>query len=263
MTVGGDFIPVGDAGRDFDSPSYPKLFGLTVTPTVSGALVALLGLAGAGYLLVNVVQPAWTENQTLRQDITQKESQLLNQEEVQQRIQTARQDLRQAEQLQADVLTLFATRESLNTLLLDLNERVQAQTIDPNQARGERAALLKFESPSPAPEVVADSSLGEAANNLLERQTFNVELKGNFAQTQSIMRNIERLQPLLVVQGLESKLDDASQTIVFDPRGRILPAAQPEARIATSFRLTALLPANPPAPTAVPSDATAVVNPAP
>jgi hypothetical protein len=34
MTYGGDFIPAGDMG---DAPEFPKLFGLSLTPTVNGA----------------------------------------------------------------------------------------------------------------------------------------------------------------------------------------------------------------------------------
>jgi type IV pilus assembly protein PilO len=236
--VGGDFLSAND--NELEAPSYPKVFGLTLTPTVSGVLVALLGVAGATYLLINLVNPSWQRNQELRQDVAAKRSQLVDQAETQRRIEEAQQRLSQARQLQADVLALFADPESLDTLLIDLNERVQAQAA----ARGERATLTRFESTTPDPEIVTDSSLGQAANNLLARQVFNVELEGNFAQTQSIIRNIERLQPLLLVRGLQSELDPETAAIVIDPSGRVVPAAQPEPRITTSFQLIALLPAS-------------------
>ncbi|MBE9179912.1 pilus assembly protein PilO [Oculatella sp. LEGE 06141] len=250
MTVGGDFVPAGP--NDYEvAPTYPTIFGLTLTPTVSGVLIALLGLAGATYLLLNLVRPAWEQNQVLRQDVATKQSQLVDQAETQRRIQEAQEQLRQSRQLQADVLALFADKQSLDTLLIDLNERVQAQ----GATRGGRATLVRFESTTPNPEVVTDSSLGQAANNLLARQVYNIAMAGNYAQTQSIIRNIERLQPLLVVRGFTSELNTESSVIVLDPRGRVVPTAQPEPRITTSFQLIAILPASEVNPTAPSADA--------
>ncbi len=59
-----DFLPV--EGQE-EAPNYPTAFGITFTPRVSGIVFGLLGLAAAAYLLVNVVQPAWQQNQDLRQ----------------------------------------------------------------------------------------------------------------------------------------------------------------------------------------------------
>lgn len=241
MTIGADYNP-GREGYEAE-PNYPVVFGIKLTPAVSGILIALLGLAGAAYLLVNVVQPAWQRNQELNADIAEKRSQLVDQAETRRQIEEARTRLQEARQLQADVLTLFASPESLDTLLLDLNERVQAVNAgiqDPDR----RATLTRFQATTPTPQVVTDSFYGQAANNLLQRQTFDVAMQGNFAQTQSIIRNIERLQPLLVIRDLNSDLDQASQTIRIDPQGRLAPTGQPEPRITTSFQMDALLPAS-------------------
>lgn len=239
MTVGGDFVPMGDGYEE--APSYPTIFGIKMTPTVSGIAIALLGLAGAVYLLVNLVQPTWQRTQELNQTVEDKQSQLINQEETQRQIEEARVRLAEAEALKADVLTLFASEDSLQTLLLDLNERVQsvnAGITEPDR----RATLSNFEATTPDPEIVNDSSLGVAANGVLQRQVYNVAMQGNFAQTQSILRNIERLQPLLLVQDLQSDVNPDSRIIRLDPQGRPLPN-QPVPRLTTSFQLTALMPA--------------------
>lgn len=238
MTVGGDFV-MGNGYEE--APSYPTIFGISLTPTVSGVAIALLGLAGAVYLLLNLVQPTWQRTQELNQTVEDKQSQLVNQEETQRQIEEARVRLAEAEALKADVLTLFASEESLQTLLLDLNERVQsvnAGITDPDR----RATLSNFEATTPDPEVVNDSSLGPAANGVLQRQVYNVEMQGNFAQTQSILRNVERLQPLLLVQNLQSDVDSETRVIRLDPQGRPL-STQPIPRLTTSFQLTALMPA--------------------
>ncbi|GAB4381943.1 MAG: hypothetical protein Kow00121_41450 [Elainellaceae cyanobacterium] len=238
MTAG-DFIP-GDPNNT-EEPSYPKLFGVSLTPTVLGILAAVLGLIGAIWLWLNVVQPAAQQNQQLRQDVEAKRQQLQNQEETQQQIEAARARLVDAQQLQAEVLSLFATDRSIDTLLLDVNERVQSANSgiqDPNR----RAALARFDLNEEASGVITDSSYGEAVNNNLERRVYDVEVQGSFPQVVSIIRSIERLQPLLVVRNLNSELDTSTQRLVLDNQGRVVPTGQPETRITTSFQLAALVP---------------------
>lgn len=268
MTAGGDFIPGGDFD-DVEEPKYPVVFGFSLTPTVNGVLIALAGLGLAGYLLLNVVQPAWQRNQELKQDVAAKEQQLRDQGETERQIAEARLQLAEAKKLQADVLTLFATEESLNTLLLDVNERVQAANA--RIANPElRAKLVRF-SPEPQPETlpdgrpgdtITDSSYGAAVNNRLRRRVINVEIQGSFAQIQSIIRNIERLQPLLVVQDLRSELVKA-ESVQVNRQGRLVTVAS-DARLKTTFKLIALVPAEapPPAAPAAPADG-AAPSPAP
>jgi type IV pilus assembly protein PilO len=240
MTISGDFIPV--EGREAEAPAYPKVFGLTITPTVGAILLTLLGALGAYLLWANIVQYTVQRNQELKADIASKEQQLINQDEAQRQIADAKAELQQAQQLQADVRSLFATEDSLNTLLLDINERVQsvnAGITDP----AKRATLSKFDLNAEESGPITDSSLGSEVNNKLERRVYDVEIKGSFPQTQSIIRNIERLQPLLVVTDFQSDLDQSTQKIVLDNRGRLAPSGQPDTQITTSFKLSALVPA--------------------
>lgn len=255
MTVGGDFVPVGE-GRDIDAPAYPKVFGVSITPTVGAILLILLGAVGAYLLWSNLVQGTLQRNQELKADIATKEQQLANQEDTQKQIADAKVRLQEAQQLQADVRSLFASEDSLNTLLLDINERVQsvnAGITDPTK----RATLSRFDLNAEESGPVTDSSLGTEVNNKLERRVYDVEIRGSFPQTQSIIRNIERLQPLLVVTDLKSELDSSTRKIVLDDRGRLVPAGQPNTQITTSFKLSALLPANsgsaPASPAAAPA----------
>lgn len=240
MTASGDFIPTGDP-NEFEEPSYPKLFGLSLTPTVTGVLVALLGLGAAIWLWITFVQPTMQRNQQLKQDVATKQQQLINQEETQRQIEEARARLDEAQQLQTEVLSLFATERSVDTLLLDVNERVQSANAgiqDPDR----RATLARFDLNEEASGIITDGSYGDAVNNKLRRQVYDVEIEGTFPQVVSIVRSIERLQPLLVVSNLNSQLDSSTQRLVLDDRGRIVPTGQPETRITTAFQLAALVP---------------------
>jgi type IV pilus assembly protein PilO len=252
MTIGGDFMPL--EGRE-EAPSYPKVFGISITPTVGAILLTLLGAVGAYLLWANLVQGTLQRNRELKADIAAKEEQLLNQEDTQKQIADAKVRLQEAQQLQADVRSLFASEDSLNTLLLDINERVQsvnAGITDP----AKRATLSRFDLNAEESGPIIDSSLGSEVNNKLERRVYDVEIRGTFPQTQSIIRNIERLQPLLVVSDFNSSLDTSTQKIVLDNRGRLNPAGQPDTRITTAFKLSALVPVDSSTATAPPAEQT-------
>lgn len=249
MTAG-DYIPPGDG--TLEQPNVPVVFGIRMTPSVIGILAALAGFGIAAYLLTTLVQPAWQENQALTQEAEDKQAQLVDQAEIQRRITEARANLQREQQLNADVRTLFASQDSLDTLLLDLNARIQAVNAgiqDPDR----RATLSKFDLNEESG-VVTDGSLGAEMNNRISARIYDVEMKGSYAQTEAIIRNIERLQPLLVVRNFDSQLDSATQAIRLNSQGRLTPTGQPETRITTAFQLIGLVPTDPtpaaPAPTA-------------
>lgn len=240
MTAGGDFVPAGTNNFD-EPPNYPTVFGVRLTPRVLGILLPLLGALLSYGLWSYIVQPVYQQNVALKNQVREKEAQLVNQEEIRRQIADAQQRLVEAERLKADVLTLFADEDSLDTLLLDVNERVQsvnAGITDPDL----QATLSKFSPTTPEPEIIADSSFGAPVNQVLQRHVYDVEMKGNFAQTQSIIRSIERLQPLLVVQNFDSQIDQDSRILRLDAQGRSL--GSPIPRLTTAFQLVALMPAS-------------------
>jgi type IV pilus assembly protein PilO len=251
MTVGGDFMPIAE--DEFEgAPEAPTVFGIKFTPAVQGGLIALAGAVGAGALLIYLVLPAFSRVNQLRADAEAKREQLRNSEATRAQVDAKRQEVQDVEQLQADILSLFATEDSLDTLLIDLNERVQSANLnidDPEQ----RATLSRFEVVTQEPEVITDSSLGTAVNNNLRRQVYDVAMEGNFAQTQSIIRNIELLQPLLVVREFSSQIDPATQRLELDAQGQLLPN-QPVPRLNTTFQLIALIPAELAEPTLAPQE---------
>ncbi|MBE9101484.1 hypothetical protein [Vacuolonema iberomarrocanum] len=253
MTAGGDFIPVDDF--EIEEPSYPVLFGLRLTPTVSGTLIALLGSAVAVWLLLNPVRQAWQTNQQIQAEIATKREQLRDQAEIQAQIDQAQEDLAEAEDLRADVLALFADEESLDTLLIDVNARVLgADGLAGTDARLERFELVPGTETTPGqdPEIITDGSFGAALNNRLKQRIYSVEIEGSFGQTQSIIRNIERLRPLLVIKDLETR-PEAPSAVLVAPDGTI---SQTLASLTTTFQLIALYPVEleevpPPAPAPV------------
>lgn len=279
MTAGGDFVP---QDSDFDpGPNYPVIFGITLTPVISGVLLATAGLVSAGLLWNYVVSPTWEAYQSLDAKVKEKSEQLKDQASVKRQIQDAKTKLTQVNQQRDQVLALFATEKTLDTLLLDIN-----QLIDKNNTNGTAATkaklnscpswvrdqysdlvtsqkfedkvgplvatakLRKFTPDVKGTQVITDGSLGPTINNKLKQQTIDVQFQGNFNQTQSIFRTIERLQPLLLLKNLKIEVGDKNRALApgglyeVAPGGvvRFLTNCQPDSRITTSFQMEALMP---------------------
>lgn len=294
MTAG-DFIP---QDSDFDQgPSYPTVFGVTITPVVSGVLLATAGVIGAAALWAYLVSPAWESYQTLKADVEAKREQVGQIAAVKKQITDAKTKLTQVNQQRDQVYALFANEKTLNTLLLDINQLVEKNNSgrvpatrsklancpaaiqdqyanvstynkfeDSFGALVGEAKLRKFTPDPKGAEVITDSSLGSAINGKLKRQVINVEFQGNFNQTQSIFRTIERLQSLLLVKNLSVQIGDKNKSAggLYEvlPGGnvRFLTNCQPDTLITTGFQMEALLPLSaadkkvvPPSPAASPA----------
>ncbi|MDJ0508116.1 MAG: pilus assembly protein [Crocosphaera sp.] len=198
MTVSDEFNST-QTDVDFDEvgSGYPTAFGITFTPQITGLILGALGLLGSIYVVFNFVMPAHKSYQSLKADEVAKQSQVKQQEsgELSQKMLETEAKLRESEALRNQVLALFSSEDSLKTMLFDINQLVEKH----------RLQLISFK-PNGSVTVVTDGSLGTGVNNRLKRQRFGLTIEGNFESTQSLLRDLERLQPLLVITGLDSKL---------------------------------------------------------
>jgi type IV pilus assembly protein PilO len=239
MTLSDDLSFAKNAGFDDVSSAYPVLFGITLTPVVIGAVVGGLGFLGAVYMALNMVKPEFdkfqqlqTTSSTLQAEVDQKTTQAKQADKV-------RAELAATKEQQTQVLGLFANEKSLDTLLLDTSRQVESSNEQLTGINAVRAKMRKFEPVGEEPEIINDSSLGEKVNNKLKRQIIRVEIEGKFAQMQAIMRNIERLQPLLLVQNYDSKLAPIEEEKSDDKKTGI---RKDIGKLITSFDLVALMP---------------------
>ncbi|MEA5463261.1 hypothetical protein [Leptothoe sp. PORK10 BA2] len=251
MTLSGDFIPAED--DLYDESLNPVIFGIELTPKVLGILAALAGIGLAIFLFQRFVQPVRLSNQALRAEIAEKEQQLATQAERLEEI-AKLEELRDAALLQRrNVYSLFSDESSMDTLLLDINQRIKNSNASIGAARNQviargippiivEAQLKKF---VPSGEtVVQDGSLGAEVNDKLKRQTYSVEFSGDFAQTQSILSNVERLEPLLLMRDFALSSSETVTETVLNSQGQVV--GQPKQRINSTFELDALIPTGDP-----------------
>ncbi|MBE9063071.1 hypothetical protein [cf. Phormidesmis sp. LEGE 11477] len=247
MAALGDFSP--DDAEFIDEPINPVIFGLEITPTMIGVLIALVGIGGAGYLYKEKVMPVAAGNAALRTEIVTKEEQLISQAQELENIARIEAELAAAMQRRRNVYALFASEETMDTLLLDINQRIESSNAALNgirnqvRSRGIPPILLEAQLQSFAPgekAIITDSSLGEGVNGKLTRETYEVSFSADYAQTQSILRNLERLEPLLMIQDFSINSSQEVGETVIGSDGQVV--IRPKSQLDTSFQIDALIP---------------------
>lgn len=222
-----EYLPAASAAPQ---SNYPTVFGVTLTPMVGGIAAGVVGLLAFGYLLLNQVMPVLESNSTLAADVTAKEEQVKTQTASLGKMKQARQGLTAAQARQTQVTNLFASDQSIDTILLDVNRLIEEKKL----------TLQTFEPKGPV-EIIADSSLGEGANNLLKRQSYSVKLKGGFNRTKDLIQQLERLQPLVRITDMNSKVEKLQQSVSVAATGRVS-VTRPEPELNTDFVLQVLMP---------------------
>jgi hypothetical protein len=230
MTLSDDFLLEEGQGQG----DYPTAFGITFTPVISGMVLAILGIVGGGYIYMNMVVPAKESYEQVKTQQQEKQTQLeqVKNGDIQQQIQQLQSDLANKQAVKLQVTSLFTNQKDLDTLLLDISSFIAAN----------QGVLLSYQ-PEGDPVVIQDGSLGNEVNGKLKRQGVSLNLEGTYSQTKSILRDLERLQPLLLVQSYSSKIKESPGVFVSVDRKESV--QQEEAILSTQLKIDAILPLNP------------------
>lgn len=226
MTFAEDFID--EKGLEED---YPSAFGITFTPTIIGIVLAVVGIVGAGYMYVKMVKPTQAKYQQLKTKKEQVQAQLnkIKSGDLQQLLAQRQKDLEAQKALKSRVVAMFTNEKDLDTLLIDLNNFVAANN-------GE---LLKYQ-PDSSISTISDNSLGPNTEGKLKRKGISISFEANFDQTKKIIRDLERLQPLLMVKSISSKVSEKPTAILTSSRTEVVP--RQTAVLNTEIKLDAILP---------------------
>lgn len=225
MTYSEDLInttQIGDSTYLDDQPSYPSIFGIDLSPMLLGAVLAIAGIGGAGYLAYSNIMPLFQANQEQQTKLANVQQQIKDRQDMAKKIVEAEAKLKKSDAQRELVLSLFANEKKLDTLLIDINKLV-----------GERQGQLHVFKPDPAMTgMINDDMLGTALTNKLKRKSTDIEFRGGFEQMQSILSTVERMDQLLILQGFKAELPQDNN--------RANPGGAPT--IKTTFKLVAIIP---------------------
>ncbi len=226
MTFAEDFLD--EKGLEED---YPSAFGITFTPTIIGIVLAIVGIVGTGYIYMKMVKPTQEKYQQLKTQKEQVQAQLnkIRSGDLQQLLAQRQGDLEAQKALKSRVVAMFTNEKDLDTLLIDLNNFVAANN-------GE---LVTYQ-PDSSISTISDNSLGPNTEGKLKRKGISISFEANFDQTKKIIRDLERLQPLLMVKSISSKVSEEPTAILTSSRTQVVP--RQTAVLNTEMKLDAILP---------------------
>lgn len=226
MTFADDF-----ASDELLDDEYPSAFGITFTPTIIGVAIAVAGITLAVYGFTKYVKPAQEEYQ---QAVTQKQelqTQLngIKSGDLQLKLAQLQADLAEKKVLKSRVLSMYTSEDDLETMLIDLNSFIASNGGD----------LIQYQ-PDSNISVVSDASLGAGVQGKLKQKGISLNFEGTFTETKQILQDLERLQPLLMVQSIGSTVTQKPTAIITGNRTEIVPNEQAELK--TQIKLNAILP---------------------
>ena len=226
MTFADDF-----ATDELLEDEYPSAFGITFTPLIMGVAIAVAGITLAVYGFMKYVKPAQEE---LQQAVTQKQelqAQLnsIKSGDLQLKLAQLQADLAEKKVLKSRVLSMYTSEEDLETMLIDLNSFIASNGGD----------LIQYQ-PDSNISVVGDASLGSGVQGKLKRKGISMTFEGTFNETKQILQDLERLQPLLMVQSIGSTVTEKPTALITSNRSEIVPNEQAELK--TQIKLNAILP---------------------
>jgi type IV pilus assembly protein PilO len=211
------------------------LFGQTISIKTLGIALGVIGLASAGYLLYSYVLPISQTINTARAGIeTKKASNAAKDSQIKQKADLP-QKIALAKERGEIVSSLLPNLDSMDTLLIDLNKLIKSSSASPVLLSGN---LLESFSPTPPGAIVPEGQY--------RVQTLNIQFASTYTDLVSILRSIESLRTLVVVQDLQLA---KKATVTLQNPGKLTPEQQKlqidklPPILSTSFKLVAFIPA--------------------
>ena len=227
MTFADDFATNEQLLED----EYPTAFGITFTPLISGVAIAVAGITLAVYSFIKYVNPAQEQLQQAKTQKQELQAQLagIKSGDLQLKLAQLEADLAEKKILKSRVLSMFTSEDDLETMLIDLNNFIASNGGD----------LIQYQ-PDSNVSVVSDASLGEGIEGKLKRKGISMTFEGTFNETKQILQDLERLQPLLMVETIGSTVTEKPTALITGNKSQIIPNEQAELK--TQIKLNAVLP---------------------
>jgi type IV pilus assembly protein PilO len=246
MTASEDDIPVEKEEfeeEEEDTAGKINILGFAVPIGALGILGGVFGVGVGVWLYLSMLQPTIEEKNELQADIKEAKESIKEKQKLLQDMQELEAQKEKALQQQRVVASLFTRRETLSTLLFDMHNLIARQN-DPIESEAEQLQLLNFTPESGLQEIPPeDTSLGSWAPGKLKKKVYSVTMEGTFEQLQSFVRNLERLESLLLIKNADVSLQRGTLQVGLGWRnGKVAIVERSTPRLSTSFQLEAIVP---------------------
>lgn len=244
-----NFMPFGEEEAAPPPPGSVVIGPLTLTPAIQGALAAVVGVGIAVFLIWKMVLPAMEKRDQLDADIVKTKQEIQQRQTEVAQLNEIKAKQEEAKQKRERVITLLPENKVLQTLLLDVNRIVktrgsQLEGFKPVVSRGNNWILEGAGgagAPAPAKGKPAAASAGALKlSQAIEGETVAIELDGRFDRVRDTLRDLERLQQIVLVDKFTLTIDSETQYVEVNRLGSVVGQGKP--RIKTRFDLMAVVP---------------------
>ncbi len=208
-----------------------EAFGIQFTSKILGTMLAIAGIGASAGLWWFLVRPIQGEISTLEQELQTKQAELQEKGagNIQEQIAQQEAELANEQRIATEILNAYGQDKQMQTFLLDFNRILTASNVQ----------LTSYEPTPPKPEFITDAATyGEAAQNKLKYQTFNVSFDNmTYTEAESMLMSIDVLQPLLVLRNFSTTVAEPA-TFRYE-NGRLV--TQTQAQLGVSFVVDALI----------------------
>ncbi|MCS6960144.1 MAG: hypothetical protein RMK91_08835 [Pseudanabaenaceae cyanobacterium SKYGB_i_bin29] len=220
------------------------LFGVTLGGRVLGIALGVIGVVGAGFIILQFISPLLAEIDAARLQIRQKEESIRGKEQEIAQKRDIPQKVEEAKQRKEAVLSLLPSPETLDTLILDINARL-AELGEPlivSPVANISGSALRGRLDDFTPGAAAEAT----AERPFRTRDYKITISATYQDTLEFMRKLEQLRPLLVVKDVRlkpSKIQIDAENLTPEQKNYIAATLPP--LITTEFNLIAYIPLSP------------------
>lgn len=226
-----------------DTAGKINILGFAVPIGALGILGGVFGLGVGVWLFLSMLQPTIEEKNQLKTDIKEAKESIQNKQDLLQNLQEFEAEREKARQQQKLVASLFTKRDTLSTLLFDINNLIAQQNalID---SEAQQLQLVNFTPENGLQDIPSGNTyLGSWAPGKMKRQVYSMTMEGSFNQLQSFVHNLERLESLLLIRNAEVEVQQDTLEVGLAWRnGEVAIAERSTPRLTASFQLEAIVP---------------------
>lgn len=218
--------------------------GLSVGSQTLGIIIAVLGLIGSGLIFIQGINPLLESIGLAKTQIASKESAIRTKEQEVQSKKDVPQKIEEAKAKREAVLALLPSQENIDTLIIDINTRLQelgepliVSPVANISGSAFRSRLDDF-SPSTVTEATPERPF--------KTREYRLTISATYQDTLEFMRKLERLRPLLVVKDINLKKSTVqidAENLTAEQKNYVVATLPP--LITTNFNLIAYIPLSP------------------
>lgn len=218
--------------------------GVSIGSQTLGIAIGVIGLVGGGLIFLQLVQPLLDAIGTAQTAIATKTNSIRTKEQEAARKGEVEQKIAESKKRREAVLALLPSQENIDTLIIDINARLQelGEPLIVSPVANISGSAFRSRLDDFSPSNVTEGS----PDRPFKTREYRLAISATYEDTLEFMRKLERLRPLLVVKDLNLKKSTVqidAENLTAEQKSYVVATLPP--LITTNFNLIAYIPLSP------------------